>query len=280
MIDPFDYKEPRCATCGGKEFYSPDKNAPKGRIPVSRVIERADEAYNKNDMEEAGRLLSYWQNEANALGDESGELSVTDELIGHYRKTGNAEKGLSAVARALELLDKLDLENTVSGATILLNAATTLKAFGKAKEGLPLYAKAEKVYRANLAENDVLFAGLYNNQALALVDAGEYEKAEACYKKAIEIMESQGTRGNLDAAVSFVNLAVLYAARDGKEEKEKITDCMFKAYGLLTDENNEKNGYYAFVLSKCAPAFGNFGYTRIENELKKESEEIYARNRA
>ena len=77
-----------------------------------------------------------------------------------------------------------------------------------------------------------------------------------------------------------MNLAVLYAERDGKTDKEKITDCMFKAYGLLTDENNEKNGYYAFVLSKCAPAFGNFGYTRIENELKKESEEIYARNRA
>lgn len=280
MIDPFDYKEPRCATCGGKEFYFPDKNAPTGRIPVSRVIEKADEAYNKNDMEEAGRLLSYWQSEANALGDEAGELSVTDELIGHYRKTGNAEKGLAAVARALELLRKLDLENTVSGATILLNAATTLKAFGKAKEGLPIYKRAEKVYRAHLAENDALFAGLYNNQALALADVGEYEKAEACYKKAIEIITAQGTRGNLDAAVSYVNLAVLYAERDGKTDKEKITDCMFKAYGLLTDENNEKNGYYAFVLSKCAPAFGNFGYTKIENELKKESEEIYARNRA
>ena len=44
MIDPFDYKEPACATCGGKEFYSPDKDAPAGRIPIRRVIEKADEA--------------------------------------------------------------------------------------------------------------------------------------------------------------------------------------------------------------------------------------------
>lgn len=293
MIDPFDYKEPACATCGGKEFYSPDKDAPAGRIPIRRVIEKADEAYNKNDMAEAGRLLEYWQKEAEALGDESGELSVTDELIGYYRKTGNAEKGLAAVARALELLSKLDLKNTVSGATILLNAATTMKAFGKAEEGLPLYDEAEKVYLANLKENDVLFAGLYNNKALALTDAGKYEEAESCYKKAIDVMTSQDSAGNLDAAVSFVNLAVLLRTRaenggnnDGNSggnndgsDKEKITDCLFKAYGLLTDEKNQKNGYYAFVLSKCAPAFGAFGYTRIENELKKESEEIYERNR-
>ena len=60
MIDPFDYKEPACALCGGKEFYAPDENAPAGRIPVKRIMAKLDESFNRNDMAEAGRLLEYW----------------------------------------------------------------------------------------------------------------------------------------------------------------------------------------------------------------------------
>lgn len=276
MIDPFDYKEPPCATCGGKEFYAPEKDAPKGRIPVKRVIEKVDEAFNSNDLAEAGRLLEFWQKEALSLEDKSGELSVTDELIGYYRKTGEAEKGLAAVSRALELLKELSLEKTVSGATIILNAATTMKAFGKAEKALPLYNAAEETLENLLDKEDVLLAGLYNNKALALADAKKAKEAENYYKKAISVME-KAENGRLDEAVSYVNLAVLYSGQG--EEKSKITDCMFRAYELLTDERNEKNGYYAFVLSKCAPAFGEFGYDKIERELSKESEEIYARNR-
>lgn len=276
MIDPFDYKEPACATCGGKEFYASEADAPKGRIPVKRVIEKVDEAFNSNDLAEAGRLLEFWQSEAVSLKDKSGELSVTDELIGYYRKTNEAEKGLKAVERALALLKELSLEKTVSGATIILNAATTMKAFGKSQEALPLYEAAEETLEKLLEEKDVLLAGLYNNKALALAETDRAAEAEMYYKKAISVMDA-AENGRLDEAVSYVNLATLYY-RQG-EEKSKITDCMFRAYELLTDERNEKNGYYAFVLSKCAPAFGEAGYTKIEKELSEESERIYARNR-
>lgn len=275
MIDPFDYKEPTCATCGGKEFYAPDENAPAGRIPVKRIMAKLDESFNRNDMAEAGRLLEYWQKEAEALGDKLGELSVTDELIGYYRKVGEKEKGLAAVDKSLTLLKEVGQENIVPGATIILNAATTLKAFGKAKEAIPLYERAEKVYRENLAEDDPLFAGLFNNEALALADLGDFAGAEKLYLAAAGIMEKK-ENGKPDAAISYVNLAHCYekAGRNGKE----VTDAMFKAYELLNDDSNLKNGYYAFVLSKCAPSFGYFGYDKIEREMKKESKEIYARN--
>ena len=60
MIDEFDYKEPSCALCGGKEFYNPELATAKGRIPVKRIIEKADEYYNKNDLASAKRHLEYW----------------------------------------------------------------------------------------------------------------------------------------------------------------------------------------------------------------------------
>ena len=52
---------------------------------------------------------------------------------------------------------------------------------------------------------------------------------------------------------------------------------MYKAYNLLNDESIEQNGYYAYVLSKCAPSFGHFGFTLIEKEYNELSEKIYER---
>ena len=273
MIDEWDYKEPSCALCGGKDFYYPQNDGAKGRIPVKRIIEKADEFYAKNDMDGAKRHLTYWQNEALELNDESGELSVVDELLGLYRKNGDKENALKIIDRAIFLLEKLQLENAVSGATVYLNAATTLKAFGQAENAIPVYEKALKIYKEKLNENDALFAGLYNNYALALCDLNRFEQAETLYLSAIEILKKTENRLP-DIAISYVNLAHLYEAQD---KKDKITDCMFTAFGLLSDDNNIENGYYAYVLTKCAPSFAHFGYKKIHDDMMKKAKEIYER---
>ena len=84
-IDPFDYKEPHCALCSGKEFYYPDRNRPLGTVPVARILEKADALFDKNDYVSAGRLLENWESEAVALRDKRGELSIVSELKGFYR---------------------------------------------------------------------------------------------------------------------------------------------------------------------------------------------------
>ena len=72
MLDGFDYKEPACSLCGGKDFYSPDKDAPSGRIPVMRIIEKLDGFLNRNDTESARAHLVYWKKEAYRLLQKSG----------------------------------------------------------------------------------------------------------------------------------------------------------------------------------------------------------------
>ncbi|MBQ9485932.1 MAG: tetratricopeptide repeat protein [Clostridia bacterium] len=274
MLDKNDYAEPTCALCGGKEFYNPELADAKDRIPVKRVIEKVDEYYAKNDLDGAKRHLEYWQNEAKSLSDLNGELSVVDELLGLYRKNGEKENAFTAIDRAFYLIKALALENTVSAATITLNAATTLKAFGKAKDAIPLYEKTLAVYKAKLDENDARFGGFYNNYALALADLNDFDGAEKRYLAAIAIMEKT-ENGKPDAAISYVNLAHLY---EQAEKSEKITDCLFAAYNLLNDESNVKNGYFAYVLEKCAPSFAHFGYGKIADDMKKESESIYERS--
>lgn len=84
-IDEFDYKEPACATCGGKEFYYPETET-HGMIPVERIIEKEDEFLSRNDLASAEKLLRYWLDEAKALNDKRGELVVTSELTGFSEK--------------------------------------------------------------------------------------------------------------------------------------------------------------------------------------------------
>ena len=273
MLDSFDYKEPSCALCEGKDFYYPDKNAPIGRIPVARVIEKLDECYNKNDMQEAGRLLFYWQEEAKALKDQQGELSIINELLGYLRKIGDVEKGLLAVERAMFLIESLGNTDTVSSATIYLNVATTLKAFKQPKKAIPLFEKAFSIYSKDLEKNRSLLSGFYNNKALTLVDLKDFKGAIKCYNLALENLKFTD-RELTDGAITLVNMAHLFDALD---DRRKVVDCLFSANDLLNDERNEFNGYYAYVLEKCAPSFRQFGYEKIADDFEKLSREIYER---
>ncbi len=272
MLDKFDYAEPSCPLCGGGDFYYPKNDAPDGRIPIDRIISRIDALFDKNDCNEAGRVLLYWRGEAVALRDKRGELAMEDELIGYYRKCSDKENCLKSVRRALALTDELGQSEMASGATVFINAATAYKAFGMAEAALPLYERAELICKKTLNPGDVRFGGLYNNMALALADLERFDEAEEAYMSALELM-SKAEHGEAEAAITCVNLAHLYE-KSGNEEK--IHASMKKAYELLHTESLPRNGYYAFVLEKCAPSFRYFGDIGAYEEFKREYERIYA----
>ncbi len=273
MLDEFDYKEPTCSLCGGREFYNPKPTDPLGTIPVARIIDRVDEYFAKNNLEEAKRLLEYWQKEAVALRDLRGELSIDNELVGLYRKLDDKQSAMETVDRTLELVTRLGLDKSVSGGTIYLNCATDLKAFDLADKAMPLYLKAQAIYTQFLDKNDEQFAGLYNNMALTYVDLKEYQRAEDAYHMAIDI-KLKHKDGELDGAITYVNLAHLYEKWD---KNDKIAHCLNKAKDLLSTTSLAHNGYYAFVISKCAPSFEYFGMQEYAKELEKMAEDIYER---
>ncbi len=274
MIDKFDYLEPACPLSGGKEFYYPEKDAPLGRIPVERILCKVDGLFDKNDAAAAGKLLVYWRDEAVALRDLRGELSMESELVGYYRKQNDREKALASVTRALALMDMLEQGDMASGATILINCATAYKAFGMAEEALPLFARAEAVYKRILPSGDARFGGLYNNMALALADLGRYREAAQAYASALAVME-QVDRGEAECAITYINMAYLHEQLD---DTEAVHRCMQTAYTLLQSDSLPRNGYYAFVLEKCAPAFRYFGDAAACEQLEKEAKAIYARS--
>ena len=169
-----DYIEPAC--CFDSSVYRgiPDAEPCRDPIDVPGVIRELDGLYNAGREKDALALLEQWRDRARDRGDWRGELSMLSELLGYHRRDGDREKAMAAVNQALDLIRIHRMGATVSGATVLLNAATTLKCFGRAGDSLPIFEHAARVYGDNLDPTDYRFAGLYNNMGLSYEDVKDY----------------------------------------------------------------------------------------------------------
>lgn len=242
-------------------------------MDVRRVIMKLDELNNSGKEAEAKNHLEHWLNEARAEGDWKSELSILSELLGQYRRLGEKENGLQCVEDSLKIIHDRKLEGFTTTATIMLNAATTMKAFGKASESITIFEQVEQLYSKKLTPDDYRFAGLYNNMALSYADIGQYENAEKYFTNAIDKINKIENHEN-DMAVTMCNLAELYE-KMGKDEKA-IFDCIEKAYELLSSQTLPQDGYHAFTVSKCIATFDYFGFFMYSKKLKEKVEKIYA----
>lgn len=246
-------------------------------INSQRVLAKLDEFLNKNDYNSAERHILYWLNEAKNLGDKSVSLLLQNELCGLYRKLNREDDALKAVENTLALVTEMGIEDNIGAGTTYINSATVLKAFGRAKDAIPLFEKALTIYEKELPKTDKRFGGLYNNMALALVDLKEFRKAFDLYEKAIFVMQNVED-GMLEVAITYLNIANLKEAELGLEDAQESVDTLLNKAKTILDEYDNKNGYYAFVCEKCAPTFGYYGYFAYENELKERAAVIYERS--
>ncbi len=255
------------------EFY--ESHARIRPIPQQRVIEKMDEYMSRRDYAGAERHLLYWLEEARAGNDLRGALLVRNELVGHYRKTGEREKALASADDALKLLEALGFEGTISAGTTYVNIATALNAFGENGRALALFEKAVPLYESSPATAPELLGGLYNNMALACASAGRFDEAMALYEKAVARMES-APHGALEIAVTRLNQANLTEARDGMEAGERrIYALVDEAVALLDRPDLEHDGYYAYVCKSCVPTLEYYGYFDDARRLDEEAERIY-----
>ena len=272
-LEPFDYAEPRCLLCD--EPYGAKVEVRS--IPQDRVISKMDELMSRRDYNGCERHLKYWLEEALLGNDKRGELLVRNEMVGHYRKTGEKDKALLNAEAALNLLKEHDFDGSVSSGTTYVNIATAYNAFGEYDRATDCFAKAKEIYEGSDSVSPFLLAGLYNNMGLNYVSLKQYDKAYVLYDEAIELLKNIET-GALETAITYLNIADALNAQKGLENAEnEIFDLLDKAYDCFDDSRLERNGYYAFVCEKCAPGFSYYGYFFASNELNKRAKEIYER---
>jgi hypothetical protein len=84
--------------------------------------------------------------------------------------------------------------------------------------------------------------------------------------------------GRLEQAITYLNMADVYAAMFSPEDGEaKVYECLDKAYDLLISGEIPDMGYYAFVCEKCAPTFEYYGYFLAAQDLNERAETGYNR---
>ena len=270
-VGPEDFAEPRCLLSGTPYGATPGVR----QIPQQRIVAKLDDYMARKDHPGAERHLKYWLEEARLGRDSRGELLVLNEMIGFYRKTGRKEDAFARAEEALALLPALGYENSVSGGTTYVNAATAHVTFGEAAAALELFEKARRIYEAAPGTAPDLLGGLYNNMGLACVSLKQFDRARGLYDLAMRQMEAV-PNGELEQAITCLNRANAIEAEKGLEAGEtEIFALLDRAYGLLEGSAAPGNGYFAFVCETCAPTFSYYGYFLAAEELKEKAEQIY-----
>ena len=237
---------------------------------MNEITARADDCMGRGDWDGAERVFLAALAEADAAGDEAAALSLCSELMGFYRQRGDAEKFYPVFDRGMALLDAVRPGAAARG-TILINAATALAAFGGAERALPLFREAEMLYAAALDRHHPRQAALYNNMAAALDALGRPDEAERYMLRALENQERRPD--DLDLAVTYVNLAQHYAARNALDTR--IAACVGKALERMDSPDVLWEYYYAHTARKIAPALEQLGRAEAARDLRERADMIY-----
>lgn len=172
---------------------------------MNELLAKVDDLLNRNQGKEAEKLMLDAIKEFEASQQYGAILQILNELIGYYRVTSEKDKLLQTIEESLALLDALQLQGTTPYATTLLNAATGYRSIGQLEKSLEFYQKVEEIYALQINKNDMLLAGFYNNFSLLHQEMGDYEQAEKCLLRALEIVREN--HADYEIAVTNANLA-------------------------------------------------------------------------
>ena len=240
------------------------------KIDVAVILNKYDELLNQNKIKEAGDYLEAEIKNAKEQNDSFTEMTLHNEVVSFHRRTGEQAKAVAAINEILELLEKFELKNSVLGANMYLNCATTLNFFQRTADSLPLFERAFEAYINTIPENDYRFAGFYNNYALALYETENYTEALRYFRKALNILSLY--KGNdSEMAVTFCNLAHLF---EKTNDEEMLVNCINSAFFSLKDYDGEINNNFVLHCEKCIDAFKYFKKDDYVKEIEARLAEI------
>lgn len=268
-MEKIDYTDPACPF--DTSYYVKEKKVAPSSVDVKGILLRYDELIAVQEYTKAERWLEDSLKEAVDREDKAGELGILSELIGTYRKSGEEEKGIEAVYRALDLINELGIEGTATAGTVWLNCATTLREFRRFEDALPYFYMASRAYSNTIPADDYRFASLYNNLASCLDALGRDEEALKYYKAALSIVKDN-TLTPIEAAITYVNIAELYDKIDSSSSE--IENCINKCMEIFADPDVPRDEYYSYHAKSCARGIDRLGFFKDARELYRRAKAV------
>lgn len=216
---------------------------------IEEVLSQLDSLFANHQVNRVEDFLTGKVKEALQEGDRSAVITLMNELIGHYREMGEADKSTEYCRQVLLLMQDMGLEGTVSYATTLINVANAYRAAGLLRESMAAYQDVKAIYEDALACNDFRYASLYNNMSLLFQEMRDYESACDCLERALGIV-SLYNDARIEAAVTYTNLAVSQLKLGRYEE---AIENLKRAFSLF-EMDEDKDYHYSGALSAMGEA--------------------------
>lgn len=216
---------------------------------IEQVLKQLDGLFAQHKVAQVEDFLLGKIDEAAAEGDTGSLITLLNEIIGHYRETGEFDKSIAACRQVLLLMDELGLKGTVAYATTLLNVANACRAAGLLRESMTYYQEVRGIYEKNLAQTDFRYASLYNNMSLLFQEMGDYESACDCLERALGIASMyEGAR--IEVAVTYTNLA---ASQLKLGRYQEAIENLKKAFSIF-EMDEDRDYHYSGALSAMGEA--------------------------
>ena len=124
---------------------------------IDEIRELIDSLYEQGQTAKAEEVLISTAGAAAEEGDDYLLLQILNELIGHYRETGEWDKAFEIADRSVMVAGYVFPKESVPYATTLLNVASMYRAAGKLAESRSVYHEVEQIYAVTLKADDMLF---------------------------------------------------------------------------------------------------------------------------
>ena len=173
---------------------------------INEIFGRLDKLFAENRISEVERYLTQALSEAEYDGDRETMQAIYNELISFHRSTGEYDKALYFCRQVIRLAEKMEIDDTVSYGTTLMNVANTNRAAGNLLEALAYFRQVRDIYQGQVSPYDILMATYYNNVAMLYQDLGDFDKAVDSFEQALAIIERHDKAGNEIAIIYVLSL--------------------------------------------------------------------------
>ncbi|MCR5651818.1 MAG: DUF4125 family protein [Lachnospiraceae bacterium] len=224
---------------------------------IEEIFNEIDRLYSAGEGEKVEGYILSKLGEAAEQGDENVMVQLLNELIGHYRETGDFDSLKLFAGKLLGLLEGSSLKGSMAHATSLLNVANAYRAAGMLDESTKLYQDVKAYYDANIEQDSMLYASLLNNMSLLFQEKGDFESAADCLERALGISQKY-SECRIEQATTHTNLAETLIKLGNLDEAE---DHLARAFSIF--EEDEKPDYH---YSAALAAMGELCFLKKEYE--------------
>lgn len=149
--------------------------------------------------------------DAENAGDDAGQLTVLNEIMGFYRSRGRHDDNQWMIQRAMELGLRMRIQGTEAWATTLINAATSMRAAGRYDQATDLYDMALAEASRCFSPADRRLAALHNNISMLYSETGNLAQADRELRAALDILRQSSidSSTDIDIASTHTNLALV-----------------------------------------------------------------------